>query len=578
MGSFWPTVDRWLNVKTDDPPDFVLRCRSVAAIVVIFSVITVALSAFGLITEGLQAKRLIGPFVIVIYFSNLFIMRATRSIVLPAVFLLAANGLADIVYIATSGGLAGYATPILISVPLTAALLLGSRAAAAVSSLSVLVVWLLFAYGPRPDVVDSDYLLRAVLMTVSLVSVALLGMTLSEINLQLRRHLAGSRDKALEASRAKSSFLASMSHEIRTPMNGVLGAAQALAADPDLEPVHRDLVQAIRDSGDVLVTILNDVLDLSKIEAGRIEVAPTVGSLRAVLESTVSLWRPRAEDKGITLSLVIDDSLPEWLEFDDVRIRQCISNLISNAVKFTHEGGVAVRIDAAPRGEAVDVAIAVRDTGIGMSPETQAKLFETFTQGDSSTTREYGGTGLGLSITRKLVRLMGGDVAVESASGEGSVFTMTFRARLAYPEKRPATSDQETEQQDDAARGLRILSVDDTAVNRHVVRLLLEPRGFAIEDAVNGRECLDKLRSGAFDLVLLDVHMPEMDGYETISRIRSGAAGDRDIPVIALTADAETTDKARLLAAGMSGYIAKPVDARALAAEIARVARPALAA
>ncbi|MDP3740052.1 MAG: ATP-binding protein [Hyphomonadaceae bacterium] len=380
------------------------------------------------------------------------------------------------------------------------------------------------------------------------------------------------RDLAEAATRAKSEFLANMSHEIRTPLNGVLGMTQALASR-ELDSDSRGMVATIQESGNTLMAILNDVLDLSKIEAGKLDISPIDGSLLHTLKSVHRLFLPRAEEKGIALTLTAGSFDAERLHYDPVRVRQCVSNLVSNAVKFTRRGNVDIAVSAsAVEGGRTRVEIRVADTGVGMDAETQGRLFEAFTQADGSTTRQFGGTGLGLAISRRLARLMGGDIVVASSSSAGSVFTFTFFADTA----RNAVAEDPGEKQAGASgvkklRGARILLTDDNAINRQVVRLFLQPQGAVLAEATNGREALDQLARQPFDLVLLDVHMPVMDGPEAIRHIRASTEAWRDLPVIALTADAMSGDRERFIALGMSGYVSKPIDQNELLCEIGRV-------
>jgi signal transduction histidine kinase/CheY-like chemotaxis protein len=379
------------------------------------------------------------------------------------------------------------------------------------------------------------------------------------------------RDLAEAATRAKSEFLANMSHEIRTPLNGVLGMTQALEAR-ELDSVTRDMVATIRDSGVTLMAILNDVLDLSKIEAGRLDVSPVDGSLLHTMKHVHKLFLPRAEEKGIALTLTADALPAERLCYDPVRVRQCVSNLVSNAVKFTREGRVDINVSALPvRDGRTRVSICVSDTGLGMGQETLNRLFEAFTQADASTTRQYGGTGLGLAISRRLARLMGGDILATSTRGRGSVFTFTFLADAARGDGAAVLPEQRaTPGRVSRLRGARVLLTDDNAINRQVARLFLQPQGALLTEACNGREALDLLAAQPFDLVLLDVHMPVMDGAEAIRQIRASAGPWRDVPVIALTADAMSGDRERLMALGMSGYVSKPIDQSELLSEIGR--------
>jgi signal transduction histidine kinase/ActR/RegA family two-component response regulator len=376
------------------------------------------------------------------------------------------------------------------------------------------------------------------------------------------------RDIAEAATRAKSTFLANMSHEIRTPLNGVLGMAQALESR-ELDAESRAMVETIRDSGAALMSILDDVLDLSKIEADRMDISPVAGDLMQTLRSVQQLFLPKAEEKGLRLELSCDTLGPLCLVYDPVRVRQCVSNLVSNAVKFTREGVVEIDVSAAPAANGQRcVAIRVSDSGIGMTETQVSRLFEAFSQADESTTRKFGGSGLGLAISRQLARLMGGDILVTSAPGSGSQFTLAFLA--AEPAAEDADAPAPVRPQG-RLRDARVLLADDNAINRQVARLFLQPQGPVITEAANGREVLDLLDARPFDLVLLDVHMPVMDGLEAIRQIRESRAVWSGIPVIALTADAMNGDRERFLAVGMTGYVSKPIDRGELLAEIARV-------
>lgn len=378
------------------------------------------------------------------------------------------------------------------------------------------------------------------------------------------------RDAAEAATRIKSEFLANMSHEIRTPLNGVLGMAQALAAQ-DLDPASRDMVATIRESGGTLMAILNDVLDLSKIEAGRLDISPTDGNLRRTIEEVHKLFQATAHEKGVDLVLSETSAAGLFLRYDGVRVRQCVTNLVSNAVKFTREGSVRIALSSQPVADGgATVAITVSDTGIGMDAPTLERLFTAFTQADGSTTREYGGTGLGLAISRRLARLMGGDIVATSAPGQGSAFTFTFVAGAASALPAPHPAAEASTRPVGQLRGSRVLLTDDNAINRQVARLFLQPQGADITEAANGVEALEKLAAETFDIVLLDVHMPVMDGIETIRRIRSSTDAWRNIPVVALTADAMSGDRERLLALGMTGYVSKPIDQGELLGAIAR--------
>ncbi len=386
--------------------------------------------------------------------------------------------------------------------------------------------------------------------------------------------LIEAKQQAEAATIAKSNFLASMSHEIRTPLNGVLGMAQSLVAD-GLTDAQREKVSVILESGKTLTALLNDVLDLSKIEAGKIEIAAVDGELAVTFDRLRQLFLQRAVERGLNIDLEIAPAVPAKLHYDPVRVRQCVGNLLSNAIKFTERGIVKMAVSA----EEADnrrwkISVSVTDTGIGMSEDTLAKLFTTFTQADATITRRFGGSGLGLAITRQLARLMGGDVTAHSEPGQGSTFTLTFMAD-AVDEAAPTPDDVQpqlpavSDDQLRRLRGLRILLVDDNAVNRQVVKLFTAKLSPVFVEAVNGQEALDRLHDDKFDIILLDVHMPVMDGKEAIRRIRASAEPWREIPVIALTADAMSGDRERYLALGMTDYVSKPLDQRELTAKLA---------
>ena len=392
------------------------------------------------------------------------------------------------------------------------------------------------------------------------------------------RELRHAKREALAASHAKSEFLASMSHEIRTPLNGILGMAQVLS-HRNLHQDESEMVDAILDCSKSLMTLLNDILDLSKIEAGKLDIAPIADDFRHKLRRTERFYRPKADEKGITLRVIVDRSIPSQLEFDPIRLRQCIDNLVSNALKFTHSGSVIVAATCEP-GNGPDRAclkIHVSDTGIGMTGEQLESLFQNFQQADHSTTRSYGGTGLGLAISRKLARQMGGDITAVSRPGKGSIFTLTLDVGLVDPVASPATQQARPVQvaprlaanpapaaASTGLAGKTALIVDDNHINRRVARLFVEPMGLSVLEADSGMEALQQLSHRHVDVVLLDIHMPEMDGPETLNRIRQSDQAWSNVPVIALTADAMAGDRERYLALGMCGYVSKPIDERQL--------------
>jgi len=398
---------------------------------------------------------------------------------------------------------------------------------------------------------------------------------------QLEERVA-ERTRELEtANRYKSEFLAMMSHEIRTPLNGILGLADVIrmnAADPE----QGRRARMIHDSGEMLTALLNDILDLSKIEAGKLELAPQPADLRLLLSNVEALFEDSAEGKGLTLDCSADASVPVSVEIDTLRVNQCVANLVSNAIKFTREGGVRVEASARPADTdaELDVVITVTDTGPGIEPETLDKLFAPFTQASAGTAGAHGGTGLGLAISRQLADLMGGGLTARSTPGTGSEFTLTFRTRSAAP---PAPSEAALTIHDlarapeyDSIRGRRVLLVEDNYINRQVASAFLAPLDAQVVEAVSGEDALGMLQDEAVDIVLMDVRMPGIDGLETTRRIRAIDGPAADLPVVALTANASDADRQVCTAAGMDAHASKPLTPKMLydAMALAMQARP----
>jgi signal transduction histidine kinase/ActR/RegA family two-component response regulator len=370
---------------------------------------------------------------------------------------------------------------------------------------------------------------------------------------------------AEEASRAKSEFLANMSHEIRTPMNGIIGMTDLALMTP-LSDTQRDYLQTVRGSAESLLVIINDILDFSKIEAGKLEIATMDFSLRTLLRDTLKPMSIRAEEKRLRLTVDVNPDVPDAVVGDPIRLRQVLVNLVSNALKFTDVGEILVRIvhDREPDGARVALHFSVVDTGIGIPEDKQVAIFQAFTQADGSTTRVYGGTGLGLTISWQLVSLMGGHIQVESTPGRGSAFYFSITLPLASapiavaPAPKPVAPIVE-------ARPLRVLVAEDNIVNRRLAEHLLRQRGHQPLMVVNGREAVDALARTSVDLVLMDLQMPEMDGFEATAAIRARerTTGART-PIVALTAHAMEGDRQRCLDADMDGYVSKPIDASEL--------------
>ncbi len=392
----------------------------------------------------------------------------------------------------------------------------------------------------------------------------------------LTRGLREERERALEANRAKSTFVAVTSHELRTPMNGLLGMAYALDRS-NLNEAQRRHVRLMIKSGDSLMQVLNDVLDLSKIEAGKVDLDHVATNLHELVRAAGDAWRDAAAEKSLWLRTEIDPSVPEWILADPQRIRQVLMNLISNGLKFTSQGGVTIQLTAAAPGPLSsgvprEIRLRVVDTGIGVTAQFHDRIFDSFTQADNAVSRSHGGTGLGLTISRALARQMNGDLTLEHGAG-GAAFVFTLRAA---PIAAPFVVDEDADQDDDAADfgDLRILMAEDNAINQLVVRTMLEATGVALTIVGDGQAALEALRVGAYDAVLMDINMPVMDGITALGAIRSGAAGDPAIPIIALTASAMSGDRERFLTMGFDDHLGKPIRPADLLSAISAAVRP----
>lgn len=372
---------------------------------------------------------------------------------------------------------------------------------------------------------------------------------------RLNENLIAANHAAEAGNRAKSSFLANMSHEIRTPMNGVIGMLSLLSDEP-LGERQRSYLNTARESAEHLLELLNDILDVSKLEEGKIHLELVPCDLHALIRDLFELLRPNGEKKQLRMQSLLPESGPRWIMADRLRLRQILLNLLSNAIKFTPRGEVTVRLSATPISEQrYHVEVSVQDTGIGISREQLGMLFQRFAQADISITREYGGSGLGLEISRSLAQLMGGEIRVESEPGKGSCFTLSWQADLA--------AELEPAEPGSAAAGQQtfdILLVDDNGTNRKVMGAMLSSAGHRVREATNGREALAALALTQPHLILMDMQMPVLDGPATTTIIRASGQPWANVPIIAVTADAMADAKARYLAAGMNGYLTKPVD------------------
>ncbi len=388
-----------------------------------------------------------------------------------------------------------------------------------------------------------------------------------QVNEQLREAIAKAEDlaqKADEANRAKGEFLANMSHEIRTPLNGIIGNLE-LILDEEF-PLHvKESLNAAWLSAGHLFMLIKDILDFSKIEAGRLDLESAPFELRQCLETVIHSQQCQADEKGIELSLRLEDDVPDQYNGDTLRLQQILMNLVGNAIKFTTEGFVSVTCRCTESsGERTELTFEIADSGIGIPPDRMDRIFSRFQQADGSVTRRYGGTGLGLAISKGLVELMGGLIRAESTVGEGTTISFTVPLQAINTMPPPPAAETGQAPSSGAQKPLQVLLAEDNKVNRVVAMRMLQKLGHEVEHAENGEEALALLQKKTFDLILMDIQMPVLDGLSATRRIREGDDPQKAIPIIALTAHAMKSDRERCLEAGMDDYMTKPLNKKSL--------------
>ena len=387
--------------------------------------------------------------------------------------------------------------------------------------------------------------------------------------IEMSENLKKAKRIAEDATEAKSNFLAAMSHEIRTPISGIIGITD-LTLETEMNSEQRENLSMIRSSSNSLLTIINDILDNSKIDAGKIELEQIEFNLQEILKDTVDIHRFRTTEKGLYLEQSIEENLPKYFIGDPVRVQQILNNLISNAVKFTQEGGIKISVSSESDAK---IKFSVADTGIGVLDDKKEVIFQSYSQSDKSTTRKYGGTGLGLTISAKLVELMGGKIWVESPTDEtgGSAFHFTIELEVSKSQKKFSTKKDEVIEMIEISP-MKVLLAEDNKVNQMVASALIKKLNHDVTVVNNGQEAVEKWQEGEFDLIVMDIQMPEMDGVEATKIIREKETKTgKHIPIIALTAHAMEGDKEKYLASGMNGYLSKPIKLEKLRSEIQSV-------
>ncbi|MFN8543768.1 MAG: ATP-binding protein [Candidatus Binatia bacterium] len=514
--------------------------------------------------------------------SLIFLLRSRRAVFLIglAVVMIVAGGIMGGTWF--TGGINSPSLVWVPACPTFAVLLLGRRRGLAVTALVVAGAtgfWVLDRLGlGMPQPFSSEGLRMHLLVSTAIALLATYLLTVifetSRINAfrrleNVNRDLLAARDAAEIAARTKADFLASMSHEIRTPLVGVLGSLDLIDMQ-GLGEQDRDLLGIARRSAEGLLTIINDILDFSKIDSGNLMLEAIDFDLESVLADVVAAVHPAALLKGLEIGIDREPGVPRWLHGDPVRLRQVLLNLVGNAVKFTEKGRVGVVVTATATDHDVLLRLRIDDTGIGIPPDRLDAVFESFSQVDSSTTRRYGGTGLGLAIARRLTALMGGRLEVESTVGVGTAFTLTARVGRGQVPAAPEVAVPRAAVTAPGARRARVLLAEDNPVNQVITRNMLERLGATVEVVADGAAAVTAALADHFDLVLMDLHMPVMDGVAAAEAIRAAETAGGRVAIVALTASVLEQDRERCRAAGMDDFLGKPVSMGTLRATLQR--------
>ncbi len=574
-------LDRIVGVSEGDEIDVVLRRRSAFVIAMLYIVSVSTLTTLGVVKNGFNPGVYLAVGCVILHGAAIFSLWRGLAIEWAGWLITFSSLVGNLLFMIAVGGVETFATSCLLPAAFIAGILCGSRAAIVVGMAAIISVWGVF-YGIDRAVDPTAELISPVTVTQVIGSFMIFSLLFTHMQdtfmaAQQRAVEQAERSRAVaeSASAAKSRFLANVSHEIRTPMNGVIGMTQVLRRT-NLQHDQKLPVDTIGHSAEALLTVINDVLDFSKVESGRIELDPAPFEIEGVAHEVAHLLRGAAEDKGIVLNVEVSTDLPPRLMGDAGRIRQVLINLVGNAVKFTAKGAVSVRFFAQHDSDD-SLVIEVEDSGIGIAEDKLEKVFDAFAQAEAATTKKFGGTGLGLAISRQLVQLMGGDITVRSTLGVGSTFTVTMP--LIVAEDVDGSNDR-TElgtsgEVDRSIENLRVLAADDNHVNRLVLEGLLGGTGVAltmVEDGAEAVEAVEAAGPGGFDVILMDVSMPGMDGFAATQAIRNmeTTEGAPRVPILALTAHAGPQDRQRVIDAGMDDHITKPVQRDALLAALAR--------